>query len=82
MTTVRFQTAPFGTSFSDKQLLVELRRASAMALRAASSLVMPRPGQKASDEPSEVTSHGLCSAVTVAACSWPRSPKALTETRN
>ena len=36
---------------------------------------MPRRWQTASLEPSAVTSHGLCSAVTVAACSWAEVPK-------
>ena len=61
----------------DKQLLTELRRASAML-----SLDMPRHGQEASKDPWVVTSHGLCSAASVVACSLLRSLKVSIGTGN
>ena len=66
----------------DEQLLAELRRAFAMALPRCIVSRKANSWAEGLKEPSAVTSHGLCCAVIVAACFWPRSPKALTETRN
>ena len=60
----------------DKQVLVELRWASAMALRDAWSLATPRLGQRVPKEPRAVTSPVLCAV----ACFWVKSLKEMTGT--
>ena len=85
--TARSRTAPLGTSFSQNatsSYSPNFAEPPQWLSHAASSLAMPRRrrGQKASKEVSAVTSHGLCSAVTFAACFWLRFLEALTETRN
>ena len=77
-TTARFRTAPFGKSL----LLAEDSRASAMAL--PHCIVSRFATAWAESLEKAICGHQSlgCSAATVAACSWRRSPKALTEIRN